>query len=145
MSTLKSLAAHSRDNPDPHRDQPLVIVVEPVGHRDRYCATIGGRLIVSASAQPFLDAARILVGEGHDVNAVLEMRRPGAASWDLRGPLWAAARLDVERGRFVRHRAIRPEGLAGASTAKLGTLRSDAPAERTGGPARRLRAIGDGP
>jgi hypothetical protein len=42
---------------------PLIIVVEPVGHRGRYCGTIGGWLIVSASAQPFLDVARLLVGE----------------------------------------------------------------------------------
>jgi hypothetical protein len=97
---------------------PPVLVIEPVRDGRAYHATVEGRLIVPASSQPFLDAARILVGEGHDPSRMLEMWRPGKVSWDLRAPLWAATELDVERGRFVRHREIRPGSLAGASKSK---------------------------
>jgi hypothetical protein len=84
VATPKPLAAHPKDNPDRHCDQPLVIVVEPVEHLGRYCATIGGRLIVSPSSQPLLDAGRILVSGGHSPNAILEMWRPGMGARDLR-------------------------------------------------------------
>jgi hypothetical protein len=75
--------------------------------------------------------------------ATFDMWRPGKASWDLRGPLWAAAKLDIERGRFVRHREIRPESFAGATETKLGALPAGTPAERTDEPLRR-RGEADG-
>jgi hypothetical protein len=39
---------------------------------------------MSVSSQPFLDAARVPLAEGHDANRKLEMWRPGKALWDLR-------------------------------------------------------------
>jgi hypothetical protein len=69
----------------------------------------------SRAFQPPFDAARILVGEGRDPNRKLEMRRAGAAL------LRAAAKLDVERARFVRHREIGRESAARASKVKSGT------------------------
>jgi hypothetical protein len=123
---------------------PLVLVIERVKGGRAYRGTIDGRIIIADSAQPFLDAARVLLGEGHNPSRKLEMWRPGKASWDLRGPLWAAAKLDVERGRFVRHREIRPERLAGASKRKSATPPADTPAERTGEPVRRGHAGGGG-
>jgi hypothetical protein len=32
---------------------------------------------------PFLDAARALITAGHDADAILEMYRPDASSWEL--------------------------------------------------------------
>jgi hypothetical protein len=125
-------------------DQLLVLIVERIGAGRTYRATIDGRLIIPASAQPFLDAAHVLLAEGYDPNRKLEMWRPEKASWDLRGPLLAAAKLDVERGRFVWHREIRPENLARASKTKSGTPPADTPAERTSEPLRRRRAAGGG-
>jgi hypothetical protein len=138
------LPAHLQRTAKNRVDQPLVLIVERIGAGRTYRATIDGRLIIPASAQPFLDAARILLAEGHDPNRKLEMWRPGKASWDLRGPLWAAAELDIERGRFVRHREIRPGSLVGASKTKLGTAPAVTPAERTSEPLRRRRAAGGG-
>jgi hypothetical protein len=124
--------------------RPLALIIERVKSGRAHRGTINGPVIVPASSQPFVDAARHLVGEGCDPNRKLEMWRPGKASWDLRGPLWAAAKLDVERGRFVQHREIRPESLAGASKTKSGTPPADTPAERTSEPLRRRRAAGGG-
>jgi hypothetical protein len=60
------------------------------------------------SRMPFLDAARALIAAGHDADAILEMYRLGASSWDLRAPLLVAAQLDVAETpfgpKFVRHR-----------------------------------------
>jgi hypothetical protein len=123
---------------------PLVLVIEHVKGGRAYRGTLYGRLIISDSSQPFLDAARILLAEGHDPNRKLELWRLGKASWDLRGPLWAAAKLDVERGRFVQHREIRPESLAGASKTKSGAPPADTPAECTSEPLQRRRAAGGG-
>jgi hypothetical protein len=138
----RKLASDLQRSANNRGDQPLVLIVERIGAGRAYRAMIDGRLIISTSSQPFLDAARILLAEGHDPNRKLEMWRPGKASWDLRGPLWAAAKLDVERGRFVRHREIRPDSLAGASKTKSGTPSADTPAERTSEPLRRRRAGG---
>jgi hypothetical protein len=122
------------------RRRQWVLVIERVNGGRTHCGTLDGHLIISASSQPFLDAARILLAEGHAPNRKLEMWRPGKASWDLRAPLWAGARLDVERGRFVRHREIRPESLAGASNTKSGALHA-APAKRTSEPARAVALV----
>jgi hypothetical protein len=75
----------------------VLIIIEPVGHRGRFRARLvgGGRIISRSSRQPFLDAARVLVAEGHSPCAVLETRRPGASDWDLRAPLFVAAAFDV--------------------------------------------------
>jgi len=80
----------------------IVINVEPVGCRFR--ATLDGRVIVSASSTPFLDAARILIATGCDQNITLAMFHVGAAEPALTGPIGVAARLDVKDARFVRYR-----------------------------------------
>ena len=75
----------------------------------RYEARLDGEdRVWCVSRVPFLDAARALIAAGHDADAILEMCRPGASSWDLRAPLQIAAQLDVAETpfgpKFVRHR-----------------------------------------
>ena len=89
---------------------PLKIVVAPAPRgAGRYEARLDGDdRVWCVSRTPFLDAARALIAAGHDANAILEMCRPGASSWDLRAPLQIAAQLDVAETpfgpKFVRHR-----------------------------------------
>ena len=70
----------TRDNPDHQSDQPLIIVVEPVGHRGRFRARLGGRIIVSQAGNLFFDAARALITEGCDPAVTLIVRHAGAAT-----------------------------------------------------------------
>ena len=92
----------------------------------RFMASVGGRVLVRSSRQPFLDAARVLVGEGHDPSVMVAMRHAGGTADALRAKLGVAARLTVAEAatRFARWRphpgwsAGNP--LAGASIMGLG-------------------------
>ncbi len=99
--------------------QTIVIVVEPVGRRGRFRARLDGRVIVAASTQPFLDAARILIARGCDPSAVMEMHHQGTTAFAMRGPLRVAARLDVKDARFVKHRP-RADGHGKADASLVG-------------------------
>jgi hypothetical protein len=89
----------------------LVIVVSPIGTSPGYfearLATTN-ELLVKCSRQPFLDAARMLIDNGHDPNAVLLMKHAGSDIVALKAPLAKAAKLGVEEGpngpRFVPFR-----------------------------------------
>jgi len=65
--------------------------IDPV----RFMASLDGRVLVQSSRQPFLDAARVLVGEGHDPGAMVAMRHVGSAEDAMRARLGVAARLTV--------------------------------------------------
>jgi hypothetical protein len=101
--------APGHDDDRSAHQQTIVIVVEAVGRRGRFRAHLDGRVIVAASTQPFLDAARILIASGCDPGAVLEMRHQGKTAFAMRGPLRVGARFDVKDARFVGHRP-RPDG-----------------------------------
>lgn len=64
------------------------------GHAGRFEARLDGRLLCT-SRQPFLDAARKLIAEGHDPDEVLVMRRPGSEIDALKAKLGDAAKLTV--------------------------------------------------
>lgn len=89
-----------------------MIIVTPTGKRPgRYDARLEDSVIVQASKQPFLDAARALIKGGADPSMILEMWHDGAMHFALRAPLAHAAKLTVEdriRGgkppRFVPYR-----------------------------------------
>jgi hypothetical protein len=81
----------------------IAAVVEPAECHGGFRAYVGGRVIVASSRQPFLDAARVLIGEGHNPRTILEMRHVGTDHIALCSPLWAAAKLDVKDGKFVNH------------------------------------------
>jgi hypothetical protein len=90
-------------------EQALLLVVSPAldaeGARTRgtFDGAVDGRVVVCASRQPFLDAARALLAEGLDAAATMVMRHAGSNTDSLRGPIGKAARLDVKEGpcRFI--------------------------------------------
>jgi hypothetical protein len=100
--------ARPRDNPDHQSDQPLVIVVEPVGHRGRFGARLEGRVLVASSRTPFCDAARVLLAEGVDPATRIVMRHAGSATDALSATVSGAAQLTVEDGDSPRFRKWRP-------------------------------------
>jgi hypothetical protein len=85
-----------RDNPDLHSNQPLVIVVEPVGHRGRFRGRLDGRVVVASSRTPFCDSARALIAEGVDPAIRIVMRHAGSATDALTATVGVAAPLTVE-------------------------------------------------
>jgi hypothetical protein len=86
-------------------ENPLELVIsinETGSRRGQFEARYGDRVLCT-SHQPFFEAARVLLAEGFDSSAVLEMRRGDVVS--LRAPLGVAARLTVkETGRGPRFR-----------------------------------------
>jgi len=85
----------------------LTITVTPTAKRSgRYNARLGdGRVLVTASKQPFVDAARRLLDLGHDPTTVLVMRHAGSDTDCLTAQIGVAAKLRVKedrgRPRFV--------------------------------------------
>jgi hypothetical protein len=87
------------------------IIVSPVRTSPgRFQARLAStsELLVGCSRQPFLDAARALIGRGYNPLATLEMKHPGSDTVALRGPLAKVAKLTVEEGphgpRFIPFR-----------------------------------------
>ena len=73
----------------------IIIVVAPVG-RGRFRASFGGRVLVETSSTPFLDAARVLAGEGVDPATKIAMRHEGKDYDALTSTVAAAAKLTVK-------------------------------------------------
>jgi hypothetical protein len=100
----------TRENRSPDGASRLTLIIAPASRgAGRYEARIDGDdRVLCISRAPFFDAARALIAAGHDADAILEMCRPGASSWDLRAPLQIAAQLDVAETpfgpKFIRHR-----------------------------------------
>jgi hypothetical protein len=100
----------------------FMITVRPTATRpERYEARLGdGCLLVSGSRQPFLSAARRLIGLSYDPTTVLVMRHAGSDTDCLTAQIGAAAKLSVRedrRGpRFVQWEPIsrRVEALVSA-------------------------------
>src|SRR5258707_12310782 len=84
-------------------------VVAPVG-RGRFRASFCGRILVEASMIPFIDAARVLEGEGVDPATRIVMRHEGKDYDALTSTVGIAAGLDVKGDHFVKHRP-RVEGV----------------------------------
>jgi hypothetical protein len=89
---------------------PIVIIVSPIRTPGRFRARLASTddLLVGSSRQPFLDAARVLLGHGCDPSTILEMKHAGRDTVALRALLEKAAKLTVEEGpngpRFVAFR-----------------------------------------
>jgi hypothetical protein len=73
-----------------------------------HLAETTNELLVGSSRHPFVDAARVLIKNGHDPHAVLLMKHAGSDIVALKAPLAKAAKLSVEEGpngpRFVPFR-----------------------------------------
>ena len=101
----------------------LIIIVTPTPKQPSYfdACVEGGCVIVRASRQPFVDAARVFINHGVDPSASLEMRHHGSAHCALRATLAHAAMLAVEERkvggkppRFVPYRPFnRAAGVKG--------------------------------
>src|SRR5215470_2073014 len=91
----------------PPRAAASVVVVAPI-ERGRFRASFDGRVLVEASATPFLDAARFLAAEGVDPATRIVMRHQGKDYDALVSTVGTAAKLTVEEGdgvpRFRRWR-----------------------------------------
>jgi hypothetical protein len=66
-------------------DAVVLVIVPSAQHRDGHSAgargrlrRVAGRLLAQRSSQPFLDAARILMGEGVHPDTVMVMRHAGS-------------------------------------------------------------------
>ena len=79
----------------------LTITVTPTAKRSgRYDARLSdGRVLVTASKQPFVDAARRLIDIGYDPATVLVMRHPGSDTDCLTAQIGVAAKLRVKEDR----------------------------------------------
>jgi hypothetical protein len=120
--------------------EPVRIIVTPTaGRPSRFDARLeDGCVIVQASRQSFLDAARTLIGRGADPSIILEMWHDGAAHYSMRAQLAHASKLAVEdriRGgkppRFVPYRAFNRAAVATKNVAKRQTI--DRGPDRDGG------------
>jgi hypothetical protein len=77
-----------------------IIVTPNAGRRGLYDARLdGGCVLVTASRQPFVDAARRLTGLGHDPMTVLVMRHAGSDIDCLTAQISAAAKMRVKEDR----------------------------------------------
>jgi hypothetical protein len=123
----------------PPRAAASVVVVAPI-ERDRFSASFGGRVLVEASATPFLDAARVLAGEGVDPATRIVMRHRGKNYDALTSTVGAAVKLRVEEGDGVpRFRRWRPSpygrGTPGRVSDEVAAITSmEAPAASTAAP-----------
>jgi hypothetical protein len=85
------------------------LVVAPVERPGHFRAQLDHRELVT-SRQPFLDSARVLLGEGRDPTTVLVMRHAGSQTESLRATIGAAAKVTVAEGELdpPRLRAWKP-------------------------------------
>jgi hypothetical protein len=74
---------------------PVVILVASVG-RGRFRASLDGRVLVSSTTTPLLDAARVLAGKGVDPATRIVMRHEGKDYDALTSTVAAAAKLTVK-------------------------------------------------
>ncbi len=80
----------SPSNASTQRAAPLRIVIVPTASRKKWTARLNGR-VLCVSAWPFVMSARLLLAEGYPADATVEMWRPNANEWALRGRLGAVA------------------------------------------------------
>jgi hypothetical protein len=79
-----------------------------VAGRGRFRGSFGGRVLVETSSTPFLDAARVLAGEGGDPATRIVMRHEGQSYDALISTVGAAAKLTVEDDGAPRFRRWKP-------------------------------------
>jgi hypothetical protein len=110
----------------------VIITVKATATRPGcYEARLDGYLLVSASRQPFVDAARRLLRLGYDSTTVLVMRHAGSDTDSLTAQIGVAAKLRVKedrRGpRFVPWEPIsrRVEALVRAKAKRVARVAPD--------------------
>jgi hypothetical protein len=78
---------------------PLRIVIEPTASGRKWTARLRDR-VLCVTVWPFVKSACLLLAEGHPADTVIEIWRPNADEWAMRGRLGAAAAtvIDGETG-----------------------------------------------
>jgi hypothetical protein len=79
----------------------LRIIVEPTKSGRKWVARLGDRVLCVAAA-PFVKSARFLLAEGYTAETLIEMWRPNAAEWALRGRLGAVAAMVLDGEKASR-------------------------------------------
>jgi len=69
---------------------PLYIVIVPTANGRKWIARLGERQICR-STTPLVISARLLLGEGYSADTLIEVWRPDADAWAMRGRLGAVA------------------------------------------------------
>jgi hypothetical protein len=102
-----SSQSHARPTARRRMIDPVVILVASVG-RGRFCASLDGRVLVSSTTTPLLDAARVLTGEGVDPATRIVMRHVDKDYDALTSTVGVAAKLAIReetsdgKPRFVK-------------------------------------------
>src|SRR5262245_36465688 len=99
MSALRSVLSSTAKSAA--KVKTAMIIITPTPSRPGcFAARLGdGLVLVSASRQPFVDAARRLTDLGHDPTTVLVMRHIGSDTDSLTAQSGAAAKLRVKEDR----------------------------------------------
>ena len=89
------------ERPSKGRVGTIRIILKSVNRHCRSSASLPDGMILGASRQPFLDAARVLIAAGYDPENWLEGWRPGATAFALRARLGIAAGRTVDETRTI--------------------------------------------
>jgi hypothetical protein len=94
---------HRCSSPDTCRAGPdaLRITVQPTRSGRKWIARVGDR-VLCVSAAPFVKSARSLLAEGYPADSLIEMWRPDAAGWALRGRLGVVAATVIDGEKASR-------------------------------------------
>jgi hypothetical protein len=80
----------------------LRIVIEPTATELKWVARLGDRVLCTA-ASPCVQAARVLLADGHPPDTWIEMWRPHTTECALRGRLGAVAATMMDGEKVRRH------------------------------------------
>ena len=93
--SYRKIVAHFSPTTPIKSAAPLRIVIEATASGRKWIARFDDR-VLCVSAWPFVKSARLLLAEGFPADTVVEMWRPNADEWALRGRLGAVAATIIE-------------------------------------------------
>ena len=104
---------------------PLRIVIEATASGRKWIARLDDR-VLCVSAWPFVKSARLLLAESYPADTVVEIWRPNAAEWAMRGRLGAVAAMIIEgeTTRAAPRTALRLAIPSGVTMRAAASLRS---------------------
>jgi hypothetical protein len=74
----------------------IVLTVKPLG-KGQFAGYVNGELVVERSAQPFLDAARVLKSRGWKDHKVMVMRHEGSSTDSLKATIGEGGKMECDR------------------------------------------------
>jgi hypothetical protein len=102
-TSSNTLQCHRGAHPDSRCAEPntLRIIIERTRSGRKWVARLGDRVLCVAAA-PFVKSARLLLAEGYRADTTIEMWRPDAGEWALRGRLGTAAATVIDGEKAPR-------------------------------------------